>query len=139
MNYTRKDIKNPIILFDGLCNFCSGAVKYVIERDKKAKFRFAPLQSGAGKAIMEKYGIENGDFDSFILIENGKVYMRSTAALRVQRLLGGFWKFLYVFIVIPVPIRDAVYDFLARNRYKWFGKKDECMVPGPDVRSRFLE
>lgn len=130
---------NPVILFDGVCNFCSGVVRFVIDRDEEGVFRFAPLQSEVGKKIQDHFSLSGEDFDTFVLVYGGKAYIKSTAALRVLRLLGGLWKYLYVFIVIPAPIRDAVYDFVARNRYKWFGKKDECMVPGPDIRRRFLE
>jgi len=130
---------NPIILFDGVCNFCSGVVNFIIERDTKGVFRFAPLQSDAGERILEHFDLAGEDFDTFVLVEGEEAYIKSTAALRMCRLLGGFWKLLYVFIVIPAPIRDAAYDYIARNRYKWFGKKEECMVPGPEVRRRFLE
>lgn len=130
---------NPIILFDGVCNFCSGVVNFIIERDTKGVFRFAPLQSDAGERILEHFNLAGEDFDTFVLVEGEESYIKSTAALRMCRLLGGFWKLLYVFMVIPVPVRDAVYDYIARNRYKWFGKKEECMVPGPEVRRRFLE
>lgn len=130
---------NPIILFDGVCNFCSGVVNFIIERDTKGVFRFAPLQSDAGQRILEHFNLAGEDFDTFVLVEGEEFHIKSTAALRMCRLLGGFWKLLYVFIVIPAPIRDALYDYVARNRYRWFGKKEECMVPGPEVRRRFLE
>lgn len=130
---------NPIILFDGVCNFCSGVVNFIIERDTKGVFRFAPLQSDAGRRILEHFNIAGEEFDTFVLVEGEEAYIKSTAALRMCRLLGGFWKLLYVFIAIPAPIRDAAYDYVARNRYRWFGKKEECMVPGPEVRRRFLE
>jgi predicted DCC family thiol-disulfide oxidoreductase YuxK len=109
---------NPIILFDGVCNFCSGVVNFIIERDTKGVFRFAPLQSDAGQRILEHFELAGEDFDTFVLVEGEQAYIKSTAALRMCRLLGGFWKLLYVFIVIPPPIRDALYDYIARNRYR---------------------
>jgi len=134
-----EDVSHPIVVFDGECNFCSSIVAFVIKRDKRGVFRFAPFQSEAGKTLLEKHGIREGYFDSFILIEDGKLYIRSEAALRLWRRLGGLWSLTYAFIAVPAFIRDAVYDFVARNRYKWFGKKDECMIPGPEVRERFLD
>ncbi len=130
---------HPIILFDGVCNLCSGSVKFVIERDPEGIFRFAPLQSEAGREISRKRGLPEDGFSTFVLVEGGGVYTRSTAALRVLRRLGGLWRLLYGLIIIPPVLRDALYDYIARNRYEWFGKKDECMVAGPDVRKRFLE
>lgn len=128
----------PIILFDGICNFCDGAVNFTIKRDKHKKIKFAPLQSEAGRQLLKQYGLPEREMKSFLFIENGKVYDRSTAALRVSRYLTGLWPLLYGFIVVPSFIRNAVYDFIAKNRYKWFGQKDECMIPTPDVRARFL-
>lgn len=130
--------EHPIILFDGICNLCSGSVSFIIKRDQDGVFKFTPLQSEAGARLIEKYNIQEKGLETFVLVENGNAYTRSTAALRVLRRLGGHWGFLYGFIMIPTPLRDAVYNFIARNRYKWFGRKDECMVPGPEIRSRFL-
>lgn len=128
----------PIILFDGICNFCNGAVNFTIKRDKHKLIRFAPLQSEAGRQLTAQYSLPENDMRSFLFIENGKVYNRSTAALRVCRYLKGLWPLMYAFIIVPAFIRNAVYDFIARNRYKWFGQKDECMIPAPDVKARFL-
>lgn len=128
-----------VIYFDGVCNLCNGSVQFVIKRDKAGKFRFAPLQSRAGQAILARNGLSGEHFTSFLLSENGKLYRRSTAALRVVRRLPGAWPLLYGFIIVPPFIRNAVYDFIARNRYRWFGKKEACMVPTPELKSRFLE
>jgi predicted DCC family thiol-disulfide oxidoreductase YuxK len=128
----------PIILFDGVCNFCSGVVNFIIRQDRKKVFRFAALQSEAGQKLLEQYGLPKEKFDSFLLIDNGKVYKSSTAGLRLYSRLPWYWKWTQVFWIVPRFLRDAVYNFIARNRYRWFGKKESCMVPTADVRSRFL-
>ncbi len=133
------DTTNPIILFDGVCNFCNGMVLFIIKQDKQKVFRFAALQSEAGQRLLETYQLPRNDFDSFLLIENGKVYRSSTAGLRLYNKLPWYWMWMQVFWIVPKIFRDAVYDFIARNRYKWFGKKETCMIPTPDVRSRFLD
>jgi predicted DCC family thiol-disulfide oxidoreductase YuxK len=125
-----------IILFDGVCNLCNGAVQFVIKHDKKKKFLFGSLQGRAGQAYLRSFNL---DFTSFVLVEEDKAYTRSTAALRTAKHLGGVWKFMYVFIIVPRFIRDAIYNWIAKNRYKWFGKKDACMVPTQELRARFLE
>lgn len=129
---------SAIILFDGVCNLCNGAVQFIIKRDKKGNFSFASLQSAEGQKLSKEYNLPVTDFNSFILIENNKVYTRSTGALRVTRKLRGLWPLIYGFIIIPKFIRDGVYNWIARNRYKWFGKKDECMIPTPELKARFL-
>ncbi|MDB5201652.1 MAG: hypothetical protein JWQ27_1061 [Ferruginibacter sp.] len=129
----------PLILFDGICNLCNGAVQFVIRHDGKALFQFAPLQSNAGQEILAKFSLSKQDFDSFVLLENNKAYKKSTAALKVARRLDGPVKMLYGFIIVPVFIRDAVYSWIAKNRYRWFGRKDSCMVPQPGIVSRFLK
>jgi predicted DCC family thiol-disulfide oxidoreductase YuxK len=127
-----------VILFDGVCNFCNNSINFVIKRDKKNQIKFAALQSLAGAQLIEQYGLPAKDMQSFIFIENGVAYNRSTAALRVCRLLGGGWPLCYAFIIVPKFIRDGLYNFIAKNRYKWFGKQNECMVPTPAVRAKFL-
>ena len=127
-----------IILFDGVCNFCDSSVQFVLLRDKKAYFSFASLQSDFGQKKLKEHNLPTEEFNSFILIENGKLYQKSTAALRVSRKLKGAWKLLYSFIIVPPFIRNAVYDIISKNRYKWFGQKDECMIPKPEWRERFL-
>ena len=128
----------PIILFDGVCNFCNGVVNFIIRQDKKKVFRFAALQSEAGQELLEQYGLPKEKFDSFLLIENGKVYKSSSAGLRLYSRLPWYWKWTQIFWIVPRFLRDAVYNFIARNRYRWFGKSESCMVPTADVRSRFL-
>ena len=130
---------HPVILFDGVCNLCNSSVQFVIRRDKKGSFRFASLQGRSGQQYLQQYHLPVDDFNSFVLIENNKVYTRSTAAQRVARQLGGGWKLLYGFIVIPRFIRDAMYNLVAKNRYRWFGKKEACMIPSPELKARFLD
>ena len=131
--------ENPVILFDGVCNFCNGTVNFVLKQDRKDVFRFAALQSEAGRRLLEKYKLSTEEFDSFVLLDEGKIYKKSAAALRVMNKLPWFWKEVQLFRVIPTPFRDAIYDFIARNRYKWFGKKDQCMIPTLEIKSRFLD
>ena len=129
---------SPIILFDGICNFCNGMVNFAIRHDKKKRLLFAPLQSEAGQKLLREYNLSQEKFESFILIENGKVYFKSTAALRVVSYFPWYWQELQILRIIPPFMRNAIYDFIASNRYKWFGKKVECMIPTPEVRDRFL-
>ena len=130
--------ENPIILFDGICNFCNGAINFVLKQDKRGIFRFAPLQSEVGQELLQQYHLPAEEFESFVLIENGKVYKKSAASLRVLNKLPWYWKEAQILRIIPTAFRDAIYDFIARNRYKWFGRKDQCMIPSPEMRSRFL-
>lgn len=130
--------EGPVILFDGVCNLCNGSVQYVIRHDRYAIFKFASLQSDSGQQLLHKYHLPQSNFNSFVLIQDDKAYTRSTAALKVAAKLSGIVKLLYGFIIVPAFIRDAVYNFIARNRYKWFGKKDTCMIPTPALKSRFL-
>ncbi|MBB6444352.1 thiol-disulfide oxidoreductase DCC family protein [Bacillus benzoevorans] len=129
---------NPIVLFDGDCHFCHSSVQFIIKRDSQELFYFASQQSEAGQELLKQYGVPE-DIDSLVLIENGKAYIKSTAALRICRHLCSGWNFLYFFRCIPNPIRDAVYDFAAKNRYRWFSKKDSCPIPPDSIRTRFLE
>lgn len=129
---------NNIILFDGVCNFCNSSINFVIERDPNKKFKFAPLQSEAGEKIQQQFNLDTTKLDSVLLIKNGKVLSKSTAALYIAKELKGLWPLLFVFIIMPPFLRNAVYNYIAKNRYKWFGKQDSCMMPTPDVRSRFL-
>lgn len=130
--------QHSIILFDGVCNLCKGAVQFVIKRDNKNQFLFASLQSEEGKQILESHNFRLKKINSFLLVENGSVYGRSTAALKVIKKLTGFWPVLYIFIIVPKFIRDSVYNWIAKNRYQWFGRKDECMVPTPELKAKFL-
>jgi len=124
-------------MFDGVCNLCNGAVRFIIHYDPHARFLFTALQSEPGAEMRRGFGIRD-DVDSIILIEGEHVYTHSTAALRIARGLVGLWPLLYVLILVPRPIRDVVYRFIARNRYRWFGKKDVCMIPTPALKARFL-
>ncbi|MCA9433751.1 MAG: DUF393 domain-containing protein, partial [Candidatus Omnitrophica bacterium] len=123
------ETEKPIILFDGVCNFCNSSVDFVIARDPKGIFRLGALQSEEAKPYLEKYEIDPDDLSSMALIEDGKLYRRSTAALRIARRLKQPWPLLYVFIVIPPFVRDFVYNWIAKNRYKWFGKMESCRMP----------
>ena len=127
-----------IILFDGVCNLCNSSVTFVIERDKKDLFRFAALQEPAGQQLIKQYQIDISKTDSIILIDGDKAYVKSTAALKVARHLGGGYPLLYGFMIIPNFIRNWVYDYVARNRYKWYGKKESCMIPTPELKAKFL-
>lgn len=132
-------LNNPIILFDGVCNLCSGLVQFTIRRDPNGVFKFASLQSDMGESYLRKFNMPNEDYSSFILIEGERYYLKSTAILRYFKRLSGFWPLLYLLIIIPRFIRDYFYDIVARNRYKWFGKKEICFVPTIDLKDRFLE
>ncbi|MEZ4969830.1 MAG: thiol-disulfide oxidoreductase DCC family protein [Flavobacteriaceae bacterium] len=128
-----------IILFDGVCNLCNSAVQYVIEHDKNNIYRFAALQSDIGGELMKERGMDASQIDSIILIEQGVAYYtKSTAALKIARSFGGIWQLVVVFQWIPEKIRDRVYDYIAHNRYKWYGKKNACMVPTQELKSKFL-
>ncbi|MFK7951184.1 MAG: thiol-disulfide oxidoreductase DCC family protein [Saprospiraceae bacterium] len=130
---------HPIILFDGVCNLCNGAVQFIIERDKKRLFRFASLQSDIGKQYQAKAGLSTDSIDTILLVEDGQIYQKSSAALRIARKLDGLWSLLFIFIIVPPFIRNRVYDFIARNRYRWFGKQDSCWLPTPDLKVLFLD
>ncbi len=132
-------IENPVILFDGVCNFCNYWMNFAIKRDKYNQLRFAPLQGEAAKQLLPKYHLNPTLLSSVIFIDKGKAYTQSSAALRICKYLNGGWKIFYGLIIIPKFIRDFFYNIIARNRYKWFGKKESCMVPTPELRARFLE
>ncbi|CAN5434327.1 thiol-disulfide oxidoreductase DCC family protein [soil metagenome] len=129
---------NGIVLFDGVCNFCSGSVNFIIEHDAENYLKFAPLQSETAQNLLKKYKINKAETDSVILIENGAAYTHSTAALRIARKLDGAWHLLYNFIILPKFIRDFFYKLFAKNRYKMFGKTDACMMPTPKIREKFI-
>ncbi|MCS4436503.1 thiol-disulfide oxidoreductase DCC family protein [Aquiflexum gelatinilyticum] len=127
-----------IILFDGVCNLCNSAVDFVIRRDKNDRFKFGALQDNATKSILKDYKINEGYIDSIILLRGNEVFYKSKAALEITKNLGGFWPILYVFNIVPSVIRDPIYDWIAKNRYKWFGKKQTCRIPNSMEREKFL-
>ncbi len=129
----------PVILFDGVCNFCNYWVQFAIKHNSKQDLKFAALQSPAGAALRQQYDLHPTDISTVIFIENGKVYTQSSAALRICRHLNTGWKLFYGLNVIPEFIRDPLYNFIARNRYRWFGKKEQCMIPTAEQRARFLD
>lgn len=129
---------HSIILFDGVCNFCNNAVNFTIKRDKQNLIRFAALQSEAGRKLVQQYGLPAEDMRSFLFIENGKVYNRSAAALKVCRYLKGLWPLCFGLMIVPPFIRNGIYDWIAKNRYKWFGQREECMIPTADIKAKFL-
>lgn len=127
-----------IVLFDGVCNFCNASVNFLIDRDPDAKFRFGALQSEEGLQALREHGLPTDYFDSIVLIEDGRVYAASDAVLRICRHMPALWPTMGIFWIVPRPIRDAVYNWIARNRYTWFGKRDTCRIPTPEYRARFL-
>ena len=129
-----------IILFDGVCNLCNSSVQFVIKRDKRDIFRYAALQSDIGEQLVTQRHIDTSKVDSIILIEPGVAYYtKSDAALEIAKELGGLWKLTSIFTWIPTSIRNAIYDFVAKNRYKWFGKQESCMIPTPELKAKFLD
>lgn len=131
---------SKIILFDGVCNLCNGFVQFVIKRDKKNTFKFASLQSERAKQLLHDYNFSENKLDSIVLIDAvaHKAWTESSAALRIARELGGIYGILYAFIILPRFFRDGLYRLVSRNRYRWFGRKKECMLPGPDTKDRFI-
>lgn len=127
-----------IILFDGVCNLCNGSVVFIIKRDKKDVFRFAAIQSEEGQRLIEKYQIDTTKVDSILLLDGNNYYAKSTAALKIARHLKGGYPLLYGFIILPAFFRNWVYDIIARNRYQWFGKKESCMIPTPELKAKFI-
>ena len=133
-----KENKHKIILFDGVCNLCNDSVKFVIKHDPKDVFWFTALQSDAGMKLATEHGIDTSKTDSILLIDQDKIYVKSTAALKIARHLSGGYPLLFGFMIVPNFIRNWVYDIIAKNRYKWFGKKDSCMIPTAELKNKFL-
>lgn len=129
----------PLVLFDGECNLCHGAVQFLLRRDRKATFRFASLQSAAGRAALARTTALGDVPDSIALVHAGRVWFRSAAALAIARRLGLPWSLLTVFWLVPYPLRDWLYDWIARNRHRWFGRRAACWVPTPELRARFVD
>jgi predicted DCC family thiol-disulfide oxidoreductase YuxK len=132
------DAHGPILLFDGVCNLCNGAVQWVIARDPAAQFRFASLQSDAGRALLAQHGLPLDAMDTVVLVDGPAHWRKSDTALEVLRRIGGAWRWLSVLRLVPRRLRDAAYGVVARNRYDWWGKRDECWIPTPELRARFL-
>ncbi|KAA3615935.1 MAG: thiol-disulfide oxidoreductase DCC family protein [Flavobacterium sp.] len=133
-----KATTHKIVLFDGVCNLCNEAVQFMIKHDHDDRFRFAALQEEIGLALTRKYNIDTSRVDSIVLIDNGKAYVKSTAALHIALYLKGIWPICHAAIILPRFVRDFVYDIIARYRYKWFGKKESCMIPTPEIKKKFL-
>lgn len=131
-------IPNNLVLFDGVCNLCTASVQFIIRHDREAIFRFASIQSEIGKEICRSQGLDPADVRTFVLVSNGKTLVRSDAAIEVASSLGGAWRLLTIFRLVPRVARDWIYAMLARNRYRWFGRTDACMIPSPEVKDRFL-
>jgi predicted DCC family thiol-disulfide oxidoreductase YuxK len=130
--------RHPVLLFDGVCNLCNRWIQFVIERDPDAVFRFAPLQSPAAQRALDKCGYDGDSLDSVVLVDDGECYAKSDAVIRTARHLGGVYRLLGPTGIVPRRLRNWLYDFVADHRYGWFGKRDQCMMPSPDVEDRFL-
>jgi hypothetical protein len=131
------------ILFDGVCNFCNASINFMIDRDSKGIFKFASLQSEVGQELLKKFRLKTNDlesrtFDSIVAIDGYKVYQKSDAALEIARRMDGIWKIFYIFKIIPSFLRNPIYDLIARNRYRFFGRTDACRIPTPELKARFL-
>lgn len=129
---------DKVVLFDGICNFCESSVQFIIKNDQSNSLQFASLQSNIGQQLLVDYKMPT-TIDGVVFIENNIAYYKSAAAFKIARYFGGFWKILNIFSVLPLSFTDFVYDIIAKNRYRWFGKKESCMLPSPEIRNRFLE
>jgi predicted DCC family thiol-disulfide oxidoreductase YuxK len=127
------------ILFDGVCNLCNGFVQFVIKRDMEERYHFMSLTSEKAEILLKQYKYKGEKLSSVILLENDKIFTKSGAALRIFKKLNGFWPLLYVFMIVPSFVRNFVYDIIANNRYRWFGKRDSCMMPDASLLKRFPE
>ena len=132
-------VTNPIILFDGVCNFCSNSVKFVIDRNSQSNLKFCQLQSARGKQLLAEYGQDDLEMTSMVLIANDKIYVKSSAALKVSVYMDKPWPLLTIFILVPKWIRNRVYDWFGNNRYNWFGKKESCWIPDDEINKRFID
>jgi predicted DCC family thiol-disulfide oxidoreductase YuxK len=132
-----KDV--PVVLFDGVCNLCNSSVIFIIKHDTGSKLKFASLQSPYGLEQMKKFNRPPTELNSVLLIKKGRLFQKSNAALEIAYMLDGLWPLLYGFKIVPRFLRDVVYDWVARNRYRWFGKKEACMIPTPDMKARFMD
>ena len=132
------DAEGPIVLYDGVCGLCDRSVQLILRNDRRGRFRFAALQSETGRALLEKFGLSPEALDSVVLVEGDRVWRKSRAALRIARRMDAPWPLLWPLVIVPRPLSDFLYDRLAKNRYRIFGKLDACMIPPPEVRARFL-
>lgn len=132
------NIDNKILLFDGDCALCNKLVLFVLKNDKSQIIKFASLQSAVGQIFLKKYQLSTNDFSSFVYIKNNKAYVKSTAALHLFKDMKGLWSGLFCFIVVPKSIRDFIYNIIAKNRFKWFGKANSCIIPNIETKNRFL-
>jgi predicted DCC family thiol-disulfide oxidoreductase YuxK len=133
------DLEKPLIVFDGICHLCTGFVRFVIRWDRDALFQFLPAQSPRGEMLYARLGLKSGDWDSNLLVLEGRVYTELDAFIEIARRFGGFWRLTPLLYAIPRSLRDWLYNRLARNRYRWFGKRDVCYLPTPELAPRFLE
>lgn len=132
-------IEKPVILFDGVCNLCNSSVQFVIRKDKQQRFLFASLQSEYAKTVLPETLSNPDDLTSIVLVDGDQIKTKSSAVLTISKSLSGLWPLMYAFMVVPRFIRDWVYNVIATNRYRWFGKKDQCMIPSPELKSRFVD
>lgn len=135
---TAADAEGPIVLYDGVCGLCDRSVQLILRNDRRGRFRFAALQSDAGRTLLERFGLPPEALDSVVLVEGGKAWLKSRAALRIAREMDAPWPLLWPLAIIPRPVADFLYGLVAKNRYRIFGKLDACMIPPPEVRARFL-
>lgn len=131
-------MEKSIILFDGVCNLCNASIDFILKRDKKNLFLVGALQEEAGKILLQKFNSKTDYLDSLVLVEGGKIFFRSTAALKIAKNLSGLWPIFYPLIILPAWLRDPVYDWIGKNRYSWFGKKSTCRLPTPEEKEKFL-
>lgn len=127
-----------VVLFDGVCNLCNSSVNWIIDHDKEGKFKFASLQSVYGQNVVKQFNLTGEYMDTVLLLDGDKLYKRSEAVLRIAKHIGGIYSLAYVFIIVPAFIRNFFYNFVARNRYRWFGKQDACRIPTPELKAKFL-
>jgi predicted DCC family thiol-disulfide oxidoreductase YuxK len=129
---------SDIVIFDGVCNLCARSVQFILRHESEPRFQFSPVQSAAGARLLGAHGYLTTDVTTFVLVSEGRIYTRSTAALRIAKHFKGGWKLLRILWIVPTPIRDEVYNMVARNRYSWFGKAETCLVPAPELSARFV-
>ncbi|WP_420130158.1 thiol-disulfide oxidoreductase DCC family protein [Longimicrobium sp.] len=132
------DVDGPIVLYDGVCGLCDRSVQLILRNDRRGRFRFAALQSDPGRALLHAFGLSTETLDSIVLVEGGRAWRKSAAALRIARRMDAPWPLLWPLALVPRVVADVFYDLVARNRYRIFGKLDACMIPPPEVRARFL-